>query len=88
MSRRRPREEEDGEVSKKQRTSIINDSNIYRFVRAYVNDGQRSSVLPDELRNKPIGEWDVSKVTNMSNLFESESYFNEFGRGWNMITVH
>jgi surface protein len=35
----------------------------------------------------PIGDWDVSEVTNMSNLFNNRRYFNEDLSKWNVSKV-
>ena len=47
-------------------------------VDAYI-DGDR--------RHGPIGTWDTSRVTDMSNLFEGASYFNEDIGNWDVSNV-
>jgi surface protein len=44
-------------------------------------------VLPEELVETPIGEWDVSNVTNMSRAFEFWPDFNEPLNDWNVSNV-
>jgi surface protein len=69
----------------------INDSNIHEFVKNYVNN---KDLLPDGLKNIPIGEWDVSEVTNMEKLFfynyDRNSKFKDFNEDlndWNVSKV-
>jgi surface protein len=64
--------------------TIINDGNIFKLVRDYINDKQE---LPEDLRAIPIGEWDVSQVTNMTNLFRDAGSFNEPIGGWDVSSV-
>lgn len=61
----------------------INNDNIRELVKQYIHD---KTQLPENL-NIPIGEWDVSKVTDMSYLFESEENFNEPIGTWNVSNV-
>ncbi|TAF72224.1 MAG: BspA family leucine-rich repeat surface protein [Bacteroidetes bacterium] len=37
--------------------------------------------------NKPIGGWNTSNVTNMSNMFNNANNFNQFIGGWNTSNV-
>ena len=37
--------------------------------------------------NQPIGEWNVSKVTNMNYMFHNASNFNQLLGGWNVSNV-
>ena len=59
--------------------TIITDENIHIFVKKYMRKYRKDKSdknkpgLPGDLKNIPIGEWDVSNVTNMSNLFNSDS---------------
>jgi MoxR-like ATPase len=62
----------------------INDDNIYDLVEAYTNN---SNELPNELKGYPIGGWNVSKVTNMNELFEECTSFNEPLNNWNVSNV-
>ena len=48
----------------------INDHNINELVHLYLSD---KSKLPESLKNKPIGKWDVSNVTDMFGLFSMPS---------------
>jgi surface protein len=47
--------------------TIITDNNIRNLVRTYCRN--KKSELPADLRDKPIGKWDVSRVTDMHELF-------------------
>ena len=49
---------------------VINDENIRDLVNKYINDWNS---LPRQLRNIPIGQWNVSRVTNMSYLFYNQT---------------
>lgn len=55
-------------------TTITNE-NIRSFVRLYL-DNKRSK-LPPNLKKVPIGNWTVTNVTNMDNLFRNYVDFNE-----------
>jgi surface protein len=55
--------------------TIINDTNIHEYVKSYCSNERTE--LPEILQNIPIGEWDVSNVTDMSNLFADQIQFNE-----------
>jgi surface protein len=57
--------------------------NITHFVQMYILD---KSQLPDNLQ-KQIGEWDVSNVTNMKNLFSNWPQFNEPLNHWDVSNV-
>ena len=54
--------------------TIITNTNIYHLVEKYIND---KSQLPSDLANIPIGDWDVSNVTDMEQLFNEADDFNE-----------
>jgi surface protein len=54
--------------------TTINNGNIQEFVRLYI---QNRNTLPNDLQNILIGEWDVSNVTDMKNLFNGFTTFNE-----------
>lgn len=60
-------------------TGPIDDDNIADLVQEYVNDN------PNKL--KPIGKWDVSKVTNMHALFYAQTGFNEDLNEWDVSNV-
>jgi surface protein len=62
---------------------IITDDNIHEFINNYFIN---KSKLPSMIRNLPIGKWDVSRVTNMSSLFE-DADFNEDISEWNVSNV-
>ena len=53
---------------------MITNKNIQTYVNYYFLD---KSKLPLKLRKIAIGDWDVSKVTIMSNLFYAKTTFNE-----------
>jgi len=53
--------------------TVINNDNIRNLLESYTTN---KSTLPDDLRNIPIGNWNVSQVTDMSYLFED--YYQEF----------
>ena len=61
---------------------IIND-NIKKLVKDYINNKDK---LPTDLKNKPIGEWNVTQVTNMDDLFRYQ-FFNESIQNWNVENV-
>ena len=50
--------------------TFITDYNIKLYVNLYLNGKQMS--LPIVLQNIPLGDWDVSRVTQMSNLFRDK----------------
>ena len=63
----------------------LTNHNIRKYVKLYVN-GRRNE-LPQYLRNVQIGDWDVSRVTDMSRLFERCEGFNQPLNGWNVSRV-
>jgi len=63
----------------------ITDINIHDFVNKYVSG--RQDLLPEELRDKQIGDWDVSRVTKMDNLFNGKTTFNENIIKWDVSRV-
>ena len=70
-------------------TTIIDDTNIRQFIVDYMFD---KSKLPPDLQNKPINDWIVSRVTDMSKLFtsfdkEPEPPFNEPIDQWDVSNV-
>jgi surface protein len=64
--------------------TVINDSNIRQLVKAYLH---KKSDLPNDLKDKPIGDWDVSRVTDMSFLFSRFYHFNEDISRWDVSNV-
>ena len=64
--------------------AIIDDDNIYDYVDLYFEDKEQ---LPPNLRDLPIGQWDVSRVTNMTELFRRRSEFNEPIGNWDVSNV-
>jgi surface protein len=63
--------------------TIITDDNVHQIIDNYFIN---KSKLPNGLKNIPIGKWDVSRVTNMSSLFQ-EASFNEDISEWNVSNV-
>jgi len=64
---------------------VIDDSNIHDLVKKYSNN---KGALPKALQQKPIGKWDVSRVTNMASLFSKDIYnFNESIEEWDVSNV-
>ena len=59
--------------------TIITDENIKSLVNTYITN---KTTLPLDLQNKQIGSWDVSRVTNMTELFTGYENFNESLTGW------
>jgi len=64
--------------------TIITDDNISDLVEQYTHNRRR---LPADLRETPIGDWDVSRVTNMYGLFFNEATFDEPLNDWNVSNV-
>ena len=66
--------------------TIITNDNIKDLVDKYIIDQKN---LPQPFRYKYIGEWDVSRVTDMSNLFNNSKYyaFNEDINEWDVSNV-
>lgn len=70
--------------------TIITDDNIHELVERYIHQLSHGRIpddeLPEDLINTPIGDWDVSRVTNMDFLF-AERHFDEPIGGWNVSNV-
>ena len=64
--------------------TVITNENIRDLVGQYFKSVHG---LPQDLRTKPIGEWDVSLVTDMNGLFEDAVPFNEPIGNWNVSNV-
>ena len=64
-------------------STIISNDNIEELVSNYIHDKE---ALPYDLQEKPIGDWDVSNVTDMSQLFFGTS-FNEPIGSWDVSNV-
>jgi surface protein len=62
----------------------IDDDSIHDLVNAYIFGDKDIST---ELRQFPIGTWDVSQVTNMSTLFNGRNSFNESLESWVVSNV-
>lgn len=65
--------------------ATIDDGNIRSLVREYLKNGTVSGIskgFPEK-----ISDWDVSQVTNMSNLFSFATKFNEPLDKWNVSNV-
>ena len=65
-------------------TTIIDDSNINDLVEYYLTDKTK---LPADLAEIPIGEWVVSGVTNMRDVFKEQTDFNENIGNWDVSNV-
>ncbi len=64
--------------------TVITDENIKDLVKFYIED---KTQLPEDLQDKPIGEWVVTRVTDMSKLFRYRSTFDEDINNWNVSNV-
>jgi surface protein len=64
--------------------TVIDDNNIRPLINAYFIN---KNSLPQDLQNKTLNEWDVSNVTNMSNLFIAKNTFNEELNEWDVSNV-
>lgn len=62
----------------------INNGNIKKFVKYYITNKRN---LPYDLRDIPIGEWVVSGVTDMTDLFRDFEDFDESLSGWDVSNV-
>jgi surface protein len=62
----------------------INNENIKKYVEYYIKNKNR---LPWDLKDKQIGDWDVSRVTDMSELFADRENFNEPLNDWDVSNV-
>ena len=64
--------------------TIITNANLRQLIQTYVSNKEE---LPDDLKGVPIGQWDVSNVTNMQNMFLDCEEFNEPLNDWNVSNV-
>jgi surface protein len=64
-------------------TIIVNDY-IHDLIAFYIEDRQE---LPPDLREVPINDWDVSRVTDMNGLFRLYETFNEYIGDWDVSNV-
>ena len=62
----------------------ITNKNIKQYVNDYIENKEK---LPWDLKDKQIGQWDVSRVTDMSELFKGKDNFNEPLNDWNVSNV-
>jgi small GTP-binding protein len=62
----------------------INNSNIKQFVRLYL-DPDYNYLIKNNFGE--ISDWDVSNVTNMNNIFENATNFNQPLNNWNVSNV-
>lgn len=65
--------------------TIITNDNIRDLVRSHCFAGEDE--LPDDLAETPIGQWDVSRVTDMSFLFNEAQEFDEDIGDWDVSHV-
>ena len=70
-------------MSQAQPATLITNDNIRQFINLYVND---KPSLPEYLRGIPIGEWNVSNVTDMNHAFYNLP-FNEPLTNWDVSHV-
>jgi hypothetical protein len=63
---------------------VLTNATLKYCVQAYLSNKAR---LPEELRNIPIGQWDVSHVTDMNELFRNRRTFNESLNNWDVSNV-
>ena len=54
--------------------TVITDKNIHMHVYNYCKQKEK---LPDDLKTLPIGEWDISRATDLTELFMETPDFNE-----------
>ena len=64
--------------------NVITNDNIRDLVRDYVENRNN---LPAWLQGIAISDWDVSRVTNMNNLFRNLTTFNEPLTNWDVSNV-
>ena len=64
--------------------TIITNANLRQLVQKYIRNKTK---LPDDLKDIPIGQWDVSRVTNMRGMFLDCHTFNEPLNDWNVSNV-
>ena len=64
--------------------TIITDANLRQLVQKYIRNKEE---LPDDLRDVPIGQWNVSRVTNMQQVFYHCTEFNEPLDTWDVSNV-
>ena len=56
-------------ITKQTNMTVITNANIRNLVEQYINGPDWSDDFPEDLVGIPIGDWDVSHVTNMEELF-------------------
>ena len=70
--------------------TIITDDNIHELLSRYIHELSHGHInddeLPEDLIDVQIGDWDVSRVTNMDFLF-AERHFDEPIGGWDVSNV-
>jgi hypothetical protein len=54
----------------------ITDTNIHRYVNEYFSVSRSRKLLNFLTQRPPIENWDVSNVTDMSELFKGRTTFN------------
>jgi surface protein len=64
--------------------TVITNRNIRKLIRLAMND---KPGFPADLEEVEIGDWDVSRVTNMDNLFHDLEYFNDPIGQWDVSNV-
>ena len=87
-------------MSESSESTIINNDNIKTLVETYYNyfypdmdsnvipaESGVPNPLPPDLHGIQMRNWDVSRVTDMSRVFDSLPFFNEPLDGWNVSKV-
>jgi surface protein len=69
---------------KNKTTIIITNANIQLLIDAYLI---YKKILPTDLQDKPLNDWDVSRVSNMKSLFAGRHEFNEPLDKWDVSNV-
>ena len=64
--------------------TIITNDNLRKLVQTFVSNKEK---LPNDLKRISIGEWDVSRVTNMQGMFYNCKEFNEPLNEWDVSNV-
>ena len=62
--------------------TVRTDEDIHDAVKGWIRSRHEA-----EVKYGPMPEWDTSKVTNMSRLFQGMAGFNEDISGWNVANV-
>ena len=66
-------------------TIIDNNLQLRRLITLYVED--KKTKLPPDLRDLPLNDWNVSRVTDMEQIFSDFRNFNENINDWDVSNV-